>query len=211
MGDLLIPAERLAREEHERSEKRRQDLAEQRSNLNSPEVRIRTWERVHQLRMPSDPAHPILDVIAVGTRMGPEGSSHERFMKFALSAPTRKEQVEQLRQDRALAPVLRTAFPTVQHLRIELRFQGSGPSVPTSQTHMLYPPARAFFEHLCPYADCDGQFDLEGAVRAALAHPTHRAEGVLECHGSRGQDPASRRACLLQLTYEVTATYQQPS
>jgi hypothetical protein len=143
--------------------------------------------------------------------MEPEASPHERFMKFALSAPTRKEQVEQLRQDRALAPVLRTAFPTVQHLRIELRFQGSGPSVPTSQTHMLYPPARAFFEHLCPYADCDGQFDLEGAVRAALAHPTHRAEGVLECHGSRGQDPASRRACLLQLTYEVTATYQQPS
>ena len=55
-----------------------------------------------------------------------------------------------------------------------------------------------------------GQFDLDGAVRAALADPTHRAEGVLECHGSRGQDPASRRACLLQLTYKVTATYQQP-
>ena len=62
------PAERLAHEEFERTEKRRQELAEQRSDLNPPEVRIRTWERIHQLRMPSDPAHPILDVIAVSTR-----------------------------------------------------------------------------------------------------------------------------------------------
>jgi len=132
-------------------------------------------------------------------------------MKFVVSAPTRKAQMEQLRRDRATAPVLRTAFPTLQHLRIELRFQGSGSSVPTSQTHMLYPPARAFFEYRCPYSDCDGQFDLDVAVTAALADATHRAEGVLECHGSRGQDHASRRACLLQLIYEVTATYQQQS
>jgi hypothetical protein len=135
----------------------------------------------------------------------------EPYVKFALSVPTRKEQMEQLRRDRATAPVLRTAFPTLEHLRIELRFQGSGSSVPTSQTHMLYPPARAFFEYQCPYSDCDGQFSLDGAVRAALADATHRAEGVLECHGSRGQEPASRRACLLQLTYEVIATHQQQS
>jgi len=127
-------------------------------------------------------------------------------MKLAVSVTARKEQVEQLRRDRATAPLLRTAFPTLKHLRIELRFQGSGSSVPTSQTHLLYPPAHAFFEYLCPYSDCDGQFDLDGAVRAALAGTTHRAEGVLECHGSRGQDPASRRPCLLQLIYEVTAT-----
>ena len=133
----------------------------------------------------------------------------EPYMKFALSVPRRKEQWEQLRRDRATAPVLRTAFPTLEHLRIALRFQGSGSSVPAPQTHMLYPPARAFFEYQCPYSDCDGQFTLDGVVRAALADATHRAEGMLECHGLRGQDPASRRACLLQLTYEVTATYQQ--
>jgi len=119
--------------------------------------------------------------------------------------------MEQLRRDRVAAPVLRTAFPTLQHLRIELRFQGSGSSVPTSQTHMLYPPARAFFEYRCPYSDCDGQFDLYGAVRAALENATHRVEGMLECRGSRGQDHSSRRTCLLQLVYEVTVTYQQQS
>jgi len=62
-------AERLAQEEHERAEKRRQELAEQRSDLNPPDVRIRMWEKVHQLRLPTDPAHPILDVIAVSTRL----------------------------------------------------------------------------------------------------------------------------------------------
>ena len=43
-GDLLNPAERLALEELERAEKRRQELAEQRSELNPPEIRIRTWK-----------------------------------------------------------------------------------------------------------------------------------------------------------------------
>ena len=86
MGDLINPAERLAREEHERSEKRRQDLAEQCSNLNSPEVRIRTWERVHQLRMPSDPAHPILDVIAVSTRLTLEEVREEQRTRAGRGA-----------------------------------------------------------------------------------------------------------------------------
>ena len=69
-GDLVkTSAERVAHEEYERAEKRRQELAEQRSDLNPADVRIRMWEKVHQLRMPSDPAHPILDVIAINTRL----------------------------------------------------------------------------------------------------------------------------------------------
>ena len=68
--DLVrTPSERLAHEESERAEKRRQELAEQRSDLNPPDVRIRAWEKIHQLRLPSDPAHPILDIIAVSTRL----------------------------------------------------------------------------------------------------------------------------------------------
>ena len=86
LGDLVNPAERLAREENERSEKRRQDLAEQRSALNPPEVRIRTWESVHQLRMPSDPAHPILDVIAASTRLTLEEVREEQRMRAARVA-----------------------------------------------------------------------------------------------------------------------------
>ena len=76
--------------------------------------------------------------------------------------------MDQLRRDRATAQVLRTAFPTLQQLRIELRFRGPLASVPTPQLHVLYPPARAFFEYRCPYSDCDGQFDLGGAVSPDL-------------------------------------------
>jgi hypothetical protein len=60
-------AERLALEEHERAQKRRFELAEQRSDLNPPDVRIRAWEKAHALRLPGDPRHPVLGVIAIGT------------------------------------------------------------------------------------------------------------------------------------------------
>jgi hypothetical protein len=129
-------------------------------------------------------------------------------MRFAPSAATRQGRTDQLRRNRATASVLRAAFPAVQQLRIELKFEGPSSSVPTPQSHVLYPPARAFFEFLCPYSDCDGQFDLAGAVKAALADAAHRVEGVLECRGSRGHEPISRRPCQLQLVYAVTATCQ---
>jgi hypothetical protein len=56
-------------EEEERANQRRLELAVQRSELNPPAVRIRAWEKLHGLCLPSDSAHPILDVIAVGTRL----------------------------------------------------------------------------------------------------------------------------------------------
>lgn len=132
-------------------------------------------------------------------------------MRFAPSAATRQGKMDQSRRDRATAQVLRIAFPTLQHLRIELTFRGSDSSAPTPLSHVLYPPARAFFEYRCPYSDCDGQFDLGGAVKDALSDVTHHAQGVLECRGSRGHEPASRRACLLQLLYEVIVTYRKQS
>ena len=86
-SDLVkTPAERLTQEEFERTEKRRQELAEQRSDLNPPDVRIRTWERIHALRLPSDPAHPILDVIAVSTRLTLEEVREEQRSRAARAA-----------------------------------------------------------------------------------------------------------------------------
>jgi len=81
-GDLLkTPAERLAHEKYERIERRRLELAEQRSDVNPPDVRIRTWERIHALRLPSDPAHPILDVIAISTRLTLEQVREEQWRR----------------------------------------------------------------------------------------------------------------------------------
>lgn len=60
-------ADRAAREAVERVEARRFELAEQPSADNPPSVRIRIWEKLHALRLPRDPQHPILYVIATDT------------------------------------------------------------------------------------------------------------------------------------------------
>ena len=131
-------------------------------------------------------------------------------MKLALVSPAaeRQERRDRLRDDRAAAPALRVAFPTLRQLRLELQFEGSAPSTPAQQSHVLHPPARAFFEFPCPYADCDGRFDLTGPVNAALADPAHRAEGALECTGKRARHIGSKQPCELRLIYTVTATLQ---
>ena len=123
------------------------------------------------------------------------------------NAVARQQRRDRLRRDRAAAVALRIAFPAVQHLRLELKFESSSKQAPTIQSHILHSPAQAFFEFQCPYADCDGHFDLTGAVNAALADPAHHAAGVLECSGLRPWDYASKGACQLQLLYKVTATY----
>jgi hypothetical protein len=60
---------RVALEQDERAQQRRLELAEQRSDHNPPDVRIRIWEKLHGLRLPTDAAHPILEVIASSTRL----------------------------------------------------------------------------------------------------------------------------------------------
>ena len=117
----------------------------------------------------------------------------------------RPDRIGQLRRDRAAAQALRVVFPEVRELRLELTFENPVSSSPAFQLHVLHPPARAFFEFLCPYADCSGQFDLAKAVAAALADPAHRAEGVLECAGLRARDHGPKRLCQLHLKYIVTA------
>ena len=59
--------ERLALEEEERERKRTTQFEELRSEVNSVSVRIRAWEKMHGLRLPSDPTHPILRVIMSST------------------------------------------------------------------------------------------------------------------------------------------------
>lgn len=126
------------------------------------------------------------------------------------AADTRQQRAERLRRDRAAASALRVALPAVQLLHLELRFDGCA-NTPAAQSHLLHPPARAYFIYPCPYADCDGQFDLNDAVNAALGNPAHRTEGILECSGARIGDRATRHSCQLHLNYTVTVTCQDDS
>jgi hypothetical protein len=58
-----------ARAEEEKAEERRLRSAELRSDVNSPERRIRAWEKLYGLRLPEDANHPVLDVIALSTHL----------------------------------------------------------------------------------------------------------------------------------------------
>jgi len=64
---LAAHRKRLALEEEERARERTSRLDVLRSEVNAVPVRIRAWEKIHGLRLPSDPAHPILRVIASNT------------------------------------------------------------------------------------------------------------------------------------------------
>jgi hypothetical protein len=79
---------RLAVEADQRAEVRRAQLEEQRSTLNTPEVRIAIWEKTHNLRLPLDPSHPVLDVIAVATRLTLDQVREEQQARRAKARPS---------------------------------------------------------------------------------------------------------------------------
>jgi hypothetical protein len=62
--DFRAQAERRRLEAEQR---RSQAMIDQRSIVNTPEMRVRIWERLHQLRLPKDPGHAILVQIAQQT------------------------------------------------------------------------------------------------------------------------------------------------
>jgi hypothetical protein len=83
---LIDYRQRRAIEERERAEVKRADVAEQCSAFNSVELRIRAWEKVHQLRMPSDPKHPALGAIAVATQLTLADILNEQRLRSARRA-----------------------------------------------------------------------------------------------------------------------------
>jgi hypothetical protein len=128
----------------------------------------------------------------------------------ARGAATRQDRFTQLRRDREAAPKLRAMFPAVEQLCFELSFDGGGTATPVPQSHVLHPPARAYFSFPCPYSDCDGRFELATAVQAAVEGPSHRIEGELECAGSRASDFASKPRCQLRIHFTLTAVCSAP-
>lgn len=131
-------------------------------------------------------------------------------LAHARGPATPQDRSTQLRREREAAPKLRAVFPAIEQLRFELNFEGAGALTPVPQSHFLHPPARAYFSFPCPHADCDGRFALDEAVHAALEHPSHRAEGVLECSGSRASELASKPPCQLRLRFTLTAVFSPP-
>lgn len=116
---------------------------------------------------------------------------------------------EQWRNDRAAARTLRMAFPAAESVRVELSFEDPAASPPAAQSHVMHPPARAFFEFPCPYANCDGKFDLDGVASQVLTHASLQAQGTLECTGVRSRDGITKLPCGVRAHYTVAAQYHK--
>jgi hypothetical protein len=88
-GELITDYRaRLAAEQSDALKRRRSELAEQSSELNTPEQRIRIWERLHALDLPREAIHPLLRLIATGTGLTLEQVRDEQRQR---SAPTPKQ------------------------------------------------------------------------------------------------------------------------
>lgn len=61
---------RVAQATEELQRKRTREAALQTDENLSPQERIRAWERIHELRLPSDPTHPLVRLIAKVTGLG---------------------------------------------------------------------------------------------------------------------------------------------
>jgi len=124
-------------------------------------------------------------------------------MRLVRSAPLVGRMAVRVRQsrDRAAAPALRTCYPTFASVRLGFGFHDGAKFVPSAQVTVFHPPARAYFWFVCPYGDCDGEFDLTQAVEVMASGHQSRADGQLRCAGTRhGGTP-----CTLSLTYFVAA------
>jgi hypothetical protein len=60
---------RLERIQFEAAERRERALVDQCSPANTPEMRVRIWERLHQVRLPKSPTHAILRQVAKHTAL----------------------------------------------------------------------------------------------------------------------------------------------
>jgi hypothetical protein len=77
---------RLVHQQAEAAERRRLDLAEQSSRLKTAEERIRIWERIHEVTLPKDPAHRLVDIIAANTGLMTADVHEEQQRRASLRA-----------------------------------------------------------------------------------------------------------------------------
>jgi hypothetical protein len=78
-----------ARQIHQQAdaaERRRIDLAEQCSQLNSAEQRIRIWERIHEVILPRDSGHRLVGIIAANTGLTDGDVRDEQKRRATLRA-----------------------------------------------------------------------------------------------------------------------------
>jgi hypothetical protein len=128
------------------------------------------------------------------------------------SANSRTQLRERQRRDRATAQAMRVVYPQFASLKLEFGFRETDPDISVPAPHLLvmHPPSQAYFVFPCPYADCDGEFDLSSAVaELARSHEAH-CKGTQKCGGQRVRDKNGRTPCQLTLSYTLSPAAQEP-
>jgi hypothetical protein len=77
----------LERQRLEAEEARGKALLDQRDTTTTPEARVRVWERLHQLRLPVDPAHAVLPHVAEQTGLALADIQEVQRQRAAQRAP----------------------------------------------------------------------------------------------------------------------------
>jgi hypothetical protein len=124
-------------------------------------------------------------------------------------ASGRNQLRERQRRDRAMTPLMRARYPQFSALRLEFDFSDEATAAPAPHLMVMHPPAQAYFLFPCPYADCDGEFDLSVPVAQLATDGETRCEGQLRCAGHRTRDRNGRTPCLLTLEYTISANVEQ--
>jgi hypothetical protein len=105
------------------------------------------------------------------------------------------------------SPELRTLFPGVEELRVELVFLSEPGWTPSNQVRIMRPAARVSFRYPCPFAGCSGWFELDEPVRRLVECHEDSVASTLGCVGVRPRDRGTGKPCEAQLRYVIKASY----
>jgi hypothetical protein len=121
-----------------------------------------------------------------------------------------KQERETRRRAYMSAPSLKEQFPEVEQLVLQLTFADSrGSSRHSPQTHIFGPAARGYFEVPCPFSSCtSGGYNLSLVISDMLSRRRRSVSGRLICHGWQDRGRVGEHRCLLELRYQVSASYE---
>ena len=127
-------------------------------------------------------------------------------MKFTTVGPEGARNLlrEKQRRNRMAAKELRVQFPELASIRIDFAFSDETTQPPAPQSIVLHPPARAYFVYPCPYASCNGEFDLAATVTdVAKQQETAEHAGHTRCKGERVRGRQGKTPCDLHVKYSI--------
>lgn len=126
-------------------------------------------------------------------------------MKFSTVGPEGARNLlrEKQRRNRMAAKELRVQFPQFPSIRLDFAFNDESEQPPAPQSIVLHPPARAYFVYPCPYASCNGEFDLAAPVAEVAEKQQSGTAGHTRCKGERVRGRQGKTPCDLHIEYSI--------